>query len=174
MSLTSKATCHPKKSWHSTSMMYNISGKTGFDQARYTNKNSGTTQLHMSEKCQNQIKIYAASRLASSGEQWRGKPSVLLANTQSRHATQTMPGHPQTTAKCMHHHRHSHQLQQNTQIYTPQPDWCFKNVCYEVQTFSCLHAVGEVSRDILVLLYAKNNFITQCIIYIYLIYNFVI
>lgn len=99
-------------------MMYNISGKTGFDQARYTNKNSGTTLRCTSEKCQNQIKIYAASRLAYSGEWWRGKPSVLLADTQSRHATQTMPGHPQTTAKCMHHHRHSHQLHQNTQRHT--------------------------------------------------------
>lgn len=87
--LTSKATCGPKKSWHSTSVMYNISGKTGFDQARYTNKNSGSTQSCTSQKGPSQIEIYTASKLADLWAQWRGKPSVLLADAQSRHATQT-------------------------------------------------------------------------------------
>lgn len=75
-------------------VMYNVSGKTGFDQARYTNKNAGTTLHPMSTTCQDQIEIYVPTGMSGGEER---KASVLLADTQRRHATQTIPEH-QTTA----------------------------------------------------------------------------
>lgn len=113
---------NPKKSGHSTSMMYNIFGKTEFNQAGHTNKNLWLSAGCKSEKCQNHKKIFAASKLAYSGEQQRGKPSVLLANTKahmlrdlaktsSNHCNEheAMPAFTGITPKRMHE-THMHEI----------------------------------------------------------------
>lgn len=124
MLLTSKATRRPnahdiQHQWCTTFL-----GKQGLTKHDIQTKTLAVRSAARLRICQNQIEIYAPSRLADSGERWRGKPSVLLADTQSRHATQTMPEHPQTTAKCTH--TSTSIAPEHSKIRTLRPDWYFK------------------------------------------------